>query len=44
MREQPYDGPSLFGQSGNRKYLNAAERRRFIKARDALNLRRACSV
>jgi len=32
MREQPYDGLSLFGQSGNRKYLNAAERRRFIRA------------
>ena len=31
MREQPYDGLSLFGQSGNRKYLNAAERRRFIE-------------
>ena len=29
MREQPYDGLSLFGQSGSRKYLNAAERRRF---------------
>jgi integrase len=32
MREQPYDGLSLFGQSGNRKYLNAAERRRFLEA------------
>jgi integrase/recombinase XerD len=32
MREQPYDGLSLFGQSGSRKYLNAAERRRFLKA------------
>ena len=32
MREQPYEGLSLFGQSGNRKYLNAAERRRFIEA------------
>ena len=31
MREQPYDDLSLFGQSGSRKYLNAAERRRFIK-------------
>ncbi len=31
MREQPYDGLSLFGHSGNRKYLNAAERRRFIE-------------
>ena len=26
MREQPYDDLSLFGPSGNRKYLNAAER------------------
>ena len=32
MREQPHDGLSLFGQSGSRKYLNAAERRRFIEA------------
>lgn len=32
MREQPYVGLSLFGPSGNRKYLNAAERRRFIDA------------
>jgi integrase/recombinase XerD len=32
MREQPYDGLSLFGQFGNRKYLNAAERRRFVGA------------
>jgi integrase len=32
MREQPYDGLSLFGQSGSRKYLNAAERHRFIEA------------
>lgn len=32
MREQSYDGLSLFGRSGNRKYLNAAERRRFFKA------------
>jgi integrase len=32
MREQPYDGQSLFGQSGSRKYLNTAERRRFINA------------
>ena len=32
MREQPYDGHSLFGPSGNRKYLNAAERRRFVEA------------
>jgi integrase len=32
MREQPYDGQSLFGPSGSRKYLNAAERRRFVDA------------
>ncbi len=32
MREQPYDGQSLFGRSGSRKYLNAAERRRFVEA------------
>lgn len=32
MREQPYDGLNLFGQSGSRKYLNAAERRRFVEA------------
>jgi dihydrodipicolinate synthase/N-acetylneuraminate lyase len=32
IREQPYDGLTLFGQSGNRKYLNAAERLRFIEA------------
>lgn len=30
MRDQPYGGPSLFGHSSNRKYLNAAERRRFL--------------
>ncbi len=32
MREQPYDGQSLFGRYGSRKYLNAAERRRFVEA------------
>jgi len=32
MREQPYDGLNLFGQSGSRKYLNAAERRRFLES------------
>jgi integrase/recombinase XerD len=32
MREQPYDGLSLFGPSGDRKYLNAAERSRFVQA------------
>ena len=31
MRERSYDGPSLFGPSGSRKYLNAAERRRFTE-------------
>jgi integrase/recombinase XerD len=30
MRDQPYDDLSLFDQSGCRKYLNAAERERFI--------------
>ncbi len=30
--QQPYYGQSLFGPSGNRKYLNAAERRRFVEA------------
>jgi integrase len=32
MREQPYDGLSLFGPSGDRKYLSAAERSRFVQA------------
>jgi integrase/recombinase XerD len=32
MRERPHDGASLFGPSGNRKYLNAFERRRFVAA------------
>jgi hypothetical protein len=32
MREQLYDGQSLFGPSCRRKYLNAAERRRFAEA------------
>lgn len=36
MREQPYDGLSLFGHSGNRKYLNAAERRRFLASTQQL--------
>ena len=34
MREQPHDGLSLFGPFGGRKYLNAAERRRFVKPRN----------
>jgi integrase/recombinase XerD len=32
MREQPYEGGSLFGPSGSRKYLNTAERSRFVAA------------
>jgi integrase len=46
MREQPYDGLSLFGQSGNRKYLNAAERQRFIEAAQCapLKVRLFCLV
>jgi len=32
MRSQPQAGMSLYGPSGGRKYLNAAERRRFIHA------------
>jgi integrase len=32
MRVQSYDGLSLFGPYGNRKYLNAAERQRFTEA------------
>ncbi len=31
MREQPYDDLSLFDLSGRRKYLNAAERHRFMR-------------
>jgi integrase/recombinase XerD len=36
MREQPYDGLCLFGPSGNRKYLNAAERQRFLESAQQL--------
>ncbi len=36
MREQPYEGQTLFGQSGSRKYLNAAERRRFLESAQRL--------
>jgi integrase/recombinase XerD len=36
MRQQPYNGGSLFGQSGSRKYLNAAERRRFLESAQRL--------
>lgn len=32
MRDQPYNGPTLFGHAGSRKYLNAAEPRQFIDA------------
>lgn len=38
MRDQPYGGPSLFGPFGNRKYLNAAERRRFLESVQRLPL------
>jgi integrase/recombinase XerD len=36
MREQPYDGQTLFGPSGSRKYLNAAERQRFLESAQQL--------
>ena len=32
MRERAHAGMSLYGSTGSRKYLNAAERRRFIRA------------
>jgi hypothetical protein len=32
MREHAHAGMSLYGPTGSRKYLNAAERRRFIRA------------
>jgi integrase/recombinase XerD len=32
MREHAQAGMSLYGSTGSRKYLNAAERRRFTKA------------
>lgn len=32
MREHAHAGMSLYGSTGNRKYLNAAERQRFAKA------------
>jgi integrase/recombinase XerD len=32
MREHAHAGMSLYGSTGSRKYLNAAERRRFIRA------------
>jgi integrase len=36
MREPPYEGQTLFGQSGSRKYLNTAERRRFLESAQRL--------
>jgi integrase/recombinase XerD len=44
MRERPHDGASLFGPSGNRKYLNAFERCRFVAAawRMSANIRLFC--
>jgi integrase len=36
MRDQPYGSGSLFGQSGTRKYLNAAERRQFLESAQGL--------
>ncbi|WP_426422581.1 tyrosine-type recombinase/integrase [Bradyrhizobium genosp. A] len=36
MHEQLCFGGSLFGPSGNRKYLNAAERRRFFESAEGL--------
>jgi len=44
MRVQPCDGLSLFGPAGDRKYLNVAERGRFVKAtlRSPLKVRLFC--
>jgi integrase/recombinase XerD len=36
MRAQFHDGPSLFGPAGSRKYLNAAERSRFLESTQRL--------
>ena len=36
MLQQLYDGLTLFGQSGSRKYLNAAERLRFLESAQRL--------
>src|SRR6202000_818445 len=36
MRERPHDALSLFGRYGSRKYLNGAERRRFLESAQAL--------
>ena len=46
MRERAQAGMSLYGSTGSRKYLNAAERRRFIKAarRAPLDVQLFCLV
>ncbi|MHB8270229.1 tyrosine-type recombinase/integrase [Bradyrhizobium sp.] len=46
MREHAHAGTSLYGSTGGRKYLNAAERRRFIKAarRAPLDVQLFCLV
>ena len=46
MREHAHAGMSLYGSAGSRKYLNAAERRRFTKAarRAPLDIQLFCLV
>jgi integrase len=46
MREHAHAGMSLYGPTGSRKYLNAAERRRFIKVarRAPLDVQLFCLV
>ena len=46
MREHAHAGMSLYGPTGSRKYLNAAERRRFIRAarRAPLDVQLFCLV
>jgi integrase/recombinase XerD len=46
MREHAHAGMSLYGPAGSRKYLNAAERRRFIRAarRAPLDVQLFCLV
>jgi integrase len=46
MREHIHAGMSLYGSAGSRKYLNAAERRRFAKAalRTPLEVQLFCIV
>jgi integrase/recombinase XerD len=46
MREHAHAGMGLYGSTGSRKYLNAAERRRFIKAarRAPLDVQLFCLV